>query len=123
MIREDYSFMQAVVPNDVGSHSSRAKDDYRCMGYADPFWDEYKRQHRNELYSLNGLKYIVGWAEQAHGGWVGYARDDQGSVHRTGVVRPCQLDAIYAARSLVNQLRQQQILNRCLYTDAYGRVA
>ncbi len=89
-------------------------------GYTDELWDlPSARQRRHYLREFTDLKYIVGWAEQTQNGWIGMVRDDQGMVRRAACVRTCQQDAIHAARSMVAELRTEQIRLRRLYVSEY----
>ncbi len=74
---------------------------------------------RMNLHEFTSIKYIVGWAEKISGGWIGLVRDDAGCIVRTACIRPCESEAIRAARSLVAILRTEQIWRRKLYADCY----
>lgn len=89
-------------------------------GYLDELWDEVDtRSRRHYLREFTDLDIILGWAEQAHGGWVAMVREDTGFIRRVGCVRCCQQDAIRAARAEVNVLRLEQIRKRKLYINEY----
>jgi hypothetical protein len=72
-------------------------------GYCDPHWGKYSHEPRPR--SCKGLLFVVGWVEESVGGWVAYARDCVGTVHRSQVARNSEQEAIVVARGMARRLR------------------